>query len=119
MLRSKLLLLAIAIVSAIAVFSFSLDNHTPSKSRAVTMVGLLYQQEMKRFDSALEAYAKYFPDSSYETRFKTFQHLVWQSKHIECLYGYFHHEVAAATLFLTPRFQKRESGPPFPDNWIF
>ncbi|MBC7904859.1 MAG: hypothetical protein H7Y27_15645, partial [Gemmatimonadaceae bacterium] len=50
---------------------------------------------------------------------RTFQFLAKQAKQIECLYGYFHHKTADETIFLTPKFQKRNFGPPFPDNWIF
>jgi cytochrome c peroxidase len=88
------------------------------KSKAVLLIGTIYQQEMKRLDSLLEQYPKYFYDSNYSSRRNVFDDLTCQVKRVEALFTYYHPNLAAETFFAPPQFQKRDFGPPFPDNWV-
>ena len=88
------------------------------RSKAVLLVGTIYQQEMKRLDSFLQQYPKYFYDSNQTSRRKIFDDLTRQVKRVEPLFTYYHPKLAAETFFAPPQFQKRDFGPPFPDNWV-
>ena len=102
----------------ITIFLISGKTKDSDKSKAVLLVGSMYQKEMKILDSFLQQYPKYFYDSNYTSRRKVFDDLTRQVKRVEALFTYYHPQLAAETFFTPAQFQKRDFGPPFPDNWV-
>jgi cytochrome c peroxidase len=119
MLQRQSLISLSCIVVFIALVSTSLNKKRPGRSKATDLIASLYKTDVRSFDSSLEQYAKYFYDSSYSTRVKKYGELVRQLKRTECLFTYFHPKIAYETFLITPQFQQRDFGPPFPDNWLF
>lgn len=117
-LQKSFWLISILIIG-IGIVSMSLTNSGKSRSAAGERIARLYVKDMLRFDSALQAYPAYFLDSTYQLRKEKYQHLTYQFKRIEALFTYFHPKLAYEHFLLTARFQQRDFGPPFPDNWLF
>src|SRR6266508_6613417 len=60
----------------------------------------------------------YFFDSSFEIRRSKYDELARQIKTIECLFYYYHPQLAFEKFFHIGKLEKRDVGPPFPDSWI-
>lgn len=107
------------LLTSLAIFSLSLTDTRRVKTAASQKIINLYLEDMARLDSALQAYPRYFLDSSYELRKEKYRQLAYQFKRVECLFTYAHPEIVYNSFLVTPRFQARDFGPPFPDNWLF
>ncbi|MES2649896.1 MAG: cytochrome c peroxidase [Bacteroidota bacterium] len=111
------------VITAMALFvsiiSMSLTGKNEERVEVIATIGNWYKTEMQRFDSMLQEYPKYFYDSSYTTRLTKYEDLTRQLKRIEGLFIYFHPKLSHETFFLPARFEKRDFGPPFPDNWLW
>src|SRR5215470_2875593 len=118
MLTRKSIAVVCAIIIAIGFLSVSLSHKQKSRSKAVEMVAQLYSNEMSRFDQILKRYPTYFYDSSYELRKSRYEELARQMKKVECLFYYYHPQIALEQFFRPGKLEKREMGPPFPDSWI-
>src|SRR4051812_39627961 len=90
MFSRKSFLVLFAITSCIALLSMSLKKKSTDRSIAVIKIARMYGEEMRRLDSVLQTYPKYFNDSSYAVRTSKFRELVRQLKKTECLFTYFH-----------------------------
>ncbi|HVG13265.1 MAG TPA: cytochrome c peroxidase [Flavisolibacter sp.] len=119
MLTSKTAIYFTLIAAGIAAGSLSLTTENPQRTRATEKIGAHYQQEVRKFDSLLVQYPIYFYDSSYATRLAKYGELVRQFKRVEGLFTYFHTKTSYESFLVTARFEARDFGPPFPDNWIF
>ena len=119
MTRSKTAVCFTIIAAGISVGSLSLSEESPQRTGATKLMGAHYLREVRKFDSLLVQYPVYFYDSSYTTRLAKYGELVRQFKRIEGLFTYFHTKTSYESFLVTARFEARDFGPPFPDNWIF
>ncbi len=119
MLYHKSLRLLSCFVIVAGTITMASNFKTSNRSKAVNAVANLYFKDLQRFDSSLEAYPKYFPDSSYDIRKRKFHELTEQFKRMTGLFTYFHPKLSYETFLLTARFEARDFGPPFPDNWLW
>lgn len=114
----KSFLIVAVFIMAIAVVSMSLDKKNTTRSKAIEMVAQLYSGDMQRLDELLKEYPKHFYNSSYEIRKSQYEELARQIKRIECLFFYYHPQLALDKFFQPAKFERRDIGPPFPDSWI-
>jgi cytochrome c peroxidase len=119
MLRNKYVPVLLIMIATIAVALMAFNQQGPDKNRAVMAIGKLYLQDIRRFDSLLEEYPRYYYDSSYTMRRRKFEELAYQFKRVEALFVYFHPKLAYETFLKTAQLESRDFGPPFPDNWLW
>jgi len=105
-------------IIAIAVVSMSLDQEKNQRSKAVEMVAQLYAGDMQRLDAFLKEYPNHFYNSTYEIRKSQYEELARRIKRIECMFFYYHPQLALDKFFQPAKFEMRDFGPPFPDSWI-
>ena len=89
-----------------------------SRPALVSKIVTIYKSDMVRFDAMLKDYPRYYYDSSFEVRLRKFEDITRQLKRIEGLFTYFHPKLAYETFLVPARFEARDFGPPFPDNWL-
>jgi hypothetical protein len=106
------------LILCIGISIMSLREKRAVPSKAVEMVAQSYLEEMHHFDQLLKEYPTYFYDSSYEIRKSKYEELARQIKKIECLFYYYHPQLALEKFFLVGKLEKRDAGLPFPDSWI-
>ena len=119
MLRYRSFWLLSCLIFSVAFFSMSLRKKHSGRTKAVQMIAGYYENEVRKLDSSLAAYPQYFVDSTYELRILKYGELLSQFKKIEGLFTYYHPQLAYESFLLPARFQKRDFGPPFPDNWLW
>lgn len=118
MFRKKAIRLLTCLILLTGVFSLSLKGKRDSLQLAVKAIATIYEQDMRSFDSLLAVYPTYFPDSSYARRIDMYHRLAYSWKRVEGIFAYFHPKLTYESILKTAQFEKRDFGPPFPDNWI-
>jgi len=107
-----------ALVMIVAASTMSLKKRSGLQS-AMDRIAAYYSSQISQFDSALAAYPQYFLDSSYVLRVQKYGELAYTFKTVEGLFTYFHPKLAYESFLKTAQFEKRDVGPPLPDNWIW
>jgi cytochrome c peroxidase len=117
----KITFLSILVI-AMAMLSMSTREKKKDLSDAVSRISKLYIRQAKSLDSFLQAYPKYFYDSSHAVREKKYEELSYYFKRASGVILYFEPEMYYEKLVAPFAFQKNDS-PGFygvlPDAWLF
>jgi hypothetical protein len=108
-------------LSVAAVILFSAAIFRPDsgmKMSASQQAGKIYQDEMRRLDSMLVAYPRYFLDSNYNARIRVYTDLARQFKRVELFFLYFYPEKAYTSIWQPIQSTKQPTGPSLPDNFL-
>jgi len=107
-----------ALVLIVAAGTMSLKKRA-GLQEAIARIAVYYSTQLSGFDSALAMYPQYFLDSSHRLRVQKYGELAYRFKTVEGLFAYFHPRLTYESFLKTAQFEKRDVGPPFPDNWIW